>query len=52
MKKYFDKKTKSTTFEVGLKVLLRGYAHAKKGNNKISKAMVGTYVVGNNSYFL
>jgi hypothetical protein len=57
VKKYFDKKAKSTTFAIGEKVLLWDSAHADKGkHSKFHKLWLGpyiiTYVVGNNSYLL
>jgi hypothetical protein len=57
VKKYFDKREKSTTFATDEKVLLWDSAHADKGKHtKFQKLWLGPYiiasVVGNNSYLL
>jgi hypothetical protein len=57
VKKYFDKRAKSTTFATDEKVLLWDSAHADKGkHSKFQKLWLGpyiiTFVVGNNSYLL
>lgn len=46
VKKYFDRKSKNTTFQVGQKVLLWDSAHADKGkHNKLQKLWIGPYVI-------
>jgi hypothetical protein len=57
VKKYFDKREKSTTFAADEKVLLWDSAHVDKGkHSKFQKLWLGPYiiasVVGNNSYLL
>ena len=57
IKKYFDKRAKSTTFAANEKVLLWDATHADKGKRiKFQKLWLGpyiiTFVVGNNSCLL
>jgi hypothetical protein len=57
VKRYFDKKSKSTSFEADEKVLLWDSAHADRGkHSKFQIFWLGpykiTYVIGNNSYLL
>jgi hypothetical protein len=57
VKKYFDKKAKTTTFAASQKVLLWDFSHVDKGkHSKFQKLWLGPYIVsfiiGNNSYFL
>lgn len=57
VKKYFDKRAKNDSFQVGQKILLWDSAHVDKGKHtKFQRLWIGLYivssVVGQNSYLL